>query len=187
MKRRGTSVRIAALGALCASSLFVTAAASRIAAAPHRVAAAATVPAGWTAQSVGTAVSFAYPSDFVPAGDGAPNMTLVGGALLNRNRTVYKLLLGVAVDTAPGVTPESEAQRLKAAYANDTLLLDSRTAYGRELSFAMPGHMTYQIYIAPIAGGVREILINNETSNPAYAPIIQQFLGTVHDTGQGGA
>ncbi len=138
-----------------------------------------TVP--WTVHTVGHVVTFSYPSNFVDASDAGPNVQLTGGALLNTAQTAYKLLLGVEINSQPGITATQEVRRLKLAFAQDQLLLDRKTAYGRELSFLMPGSMTYTLYVSPIAAGVREIIINNEQSNPAYQSTIAQFLSSVHN------
>ena len=137
--------------------------------------------APWTAHTVGNQVTFSYPANFVDASDAGPNVQMTGGALMNSAQTAYKLLLGVAINSQPGVTAAKEVQRLKLAYAQDQLLVDRQTAYGQELSFLMPGSMTYTLYVSPIATGVREIIINNEQSNPAYQSTIAQFLDSVHN------
>ncbi len=135
----------------------------------------------WTAHTVANAVTFSYPANFVDASDAGPNVQLVGGALLNSAQTAYKLLLGVEINSQPGITAQQEINRLKQTFAQDQLILDRQTAYGTELSFLMPGSMTYTLYISPIPTGVREIIVNNEQSNPAYQSTIAQFLNSVHN------
>ncbi len=138
-------------------------------------------PPGWEVQNVDGLVSFAYPGNFTPAGDAGPSYTLVGGALQNKSHTAYELLLGVAVNSAPGATVQTVEQQLHAMYASDRLIMSGPTPYGTELSFAMPGGMTYDVYLAPIGTAVREIIVNNEHSNSGYGSMISTFLSTVQN------
>lgn len=169
------TVILTALAATLALSGFVLA---------HTRLAQASVPAqvGWQRQHIDHQVTFSYPNTFVPANDGGPYLSLVGGALLNANHTAYELLLGVALDTHPQISVAHVRKQLLRLYRADTLLLDRSTPFGQELSFAMPDHMTYTLYLAPTRRGVREIIINNEHSNPAYHLLITTFLSTVHNT-----
>ncbi|MCY0876477.1 MAG: hypothetical protein OWT28_09455 [Firmicutes bacterium] len=161
---------------LCASVFFLNGTPATHASEPGT---ALATPQGWVPQQIGHSISFAYPADFVPVNDGGPYVTEVGGALLNKARTQYELLLGVEIDSQPHLTVESAANQFLHNYRNDTLVADRQTAYGRELQFAMPAHMSYTIYLAPCTDGVREIVINNEHSSTAYTRTIQTFLQTV--------
>ncbi len=142
------------------------------------------VPAGWVAQNNRGLVSFAYPGNFTPAGDGGPGFTLVGGALQNKSHTAYDLLLGVAVNSTAGATVQTVQQQLRTMYASDRLLMSGPTPYGTELSFSMPGGITYDVYLAPVGNSVREIIVNNEHSNSSYNSLINTFLSTVQNVPQ---
>lgn len=141
-------------------------------------------PPGWVAQSIQGLVSFAYPESFTPAGDAGPGYMLVGGALQNKAHTAYDLLLGVAVNSTSGATVQTVEQQLRTMYANDRLLMSGPTPYGTELSFAMPGGITYDVYVAPVGNAVREIIVNNEHSDSSYNPLIETFLSTVQNVPQ---
>jgi hypothetical protein len=143
---------------------------------------ATVIPPGWTLQTVAHQVTFALPADFVPNGDGTPGFTLVGGGILNHSHTQFELLLGVAVLSGPGANVEAEATALQNMYHADTLMVNTTTAYGRELAWQM-GDSRYTVYLAPLAKCVRIIIINNEHNRARYAPEILTFLNSVTDTG----
>ncbi|MCY0901493.1 MAG: hypothetical protein OWU32_04815 [Firmicutes bacterium] len=136
----------------------------------------------WTTHSLGGQVAFSYPANFVAVDDGSPYVIQAGGALMNAAKSNYLLLLGVEIDSHPGITVASEAAQLRTMYRHDTLLADTQTPYGKELSYALPGGSTYSLYLSPLADGVREIVVNNEQSNPLYAPTIHTFLNSVKAT-----
>ncbi len=140
------------------------------------------IPAGWSMHTINNQVSFAYPDNFVEANDGSPNIQIAGGALLNSTKTTYELLLGVEINHTPNITVDKESSRLILSYGKNNLVIDNPTSLGQELQFHLSGNSTYTIILAPLANGLREILINNENSAPQYDSIIQMFLSTVHNT-----
>jgi len=135
--------------------------------------------ADWTHHSLGGEVSFSYPASFVPVNDGGPYVIQAGGALMNPSGSNYLLLLGVEIDSHPHITVASAAAALRTMYRHDTLLVDTETPYGQELSYALPGGSTYTLYLTALPDGVREIVVNNEQSSSIYAPTIQTFLNSV--------
>ena len=147
----------------------------------YATASAMTEGMGLTTRSLEHTVTFAYPRNFVQADDGGPHMALAGGALLNKNKSAYNLLVGVAIDSHPHATVSSVRRELLQMYRNDSLLSDKETPYGRELIFAMPARMTYKVYLSALHNGVREIIVNNEHSDSKYQPIISAFLHSVHN------
>lgn len=140
---------------------------------------AGALPPGWVPQTIAGKVRFAYPAYFVPNNDGAPHFVLVGGGILNAAKSNFQLLLGVAVDTTPGISVGSAATQFVNEYGKKLLLVQRQTPYGQELSFDFPGGMTYTLYLSPLRNGVREIIVNNEQSDPTYQALINTFLGTV--------
>ena len=138
-------------------------------------------PPGWETHSVDQQVTFAYPSNFVAANDGFPNVQIAGGALLDSNKMNYELLLGVEINQTPNITVNQEASHLIQTYGKSQLAADQFTSLGRELMFHLADNSTYTVILSPLSNGLREILINNEHSNPQFDPLIHMFLSTVHN------
>lgn len=138
-------------------------------------------PAGWTPQTVANEVSFSLPASFVSNSDFSPHFEIVGGGTMNSAGTAFRLLLGVGVDSTPGVTVASAARQLKSAYSSDRLVAETTTPYGTELAFAMPGDMSYTVYLAPLQHGVREIIINRNGPSAGDPSLVNEFLATVHN------
>lgn len=137
------------------------------------------IPSDWVWHTV-AGVEFAEPANFVPDDDAFPGVRIVGGGLLNAQKTEFALLLGVEVVQTPGATVTSESARLEASYRAYPCQ-EKWMPWGQELSFRFPSGATYDVILSPLPRGVREILINNVQSDPAYQPIIQTFLESVRN------
>ena len=140
------------------------------------------IPTGWQLHTIDHQVTFAYPTNFVAANDGSPNVQIAGGALLDPTKMNYELLLGVEVNQTPNITVDQEATRLIQAYGQRQLVADRPSNLGRELVFHLANQTSYTVIISSLENGLREILINNEHSDPHFNSLIQSFLTTIHNS-----